>query len=434
MPFQKLQTMKTSEKITIASMLLGPGVAYSFFYLYHAILVVKIGWALLSLLSQKKYKLPVIKQTGPIYLFIVLTALSLLYSHSPAAGLIYGFYLIIGLTIVTQIVSFCPSAYSLRNVYKLMSVVAIIITLIGLAELLTAFRWPFSEYSSFAPYFGREPKDLSHFSDLQIILVSAMPASVYLNPNNFSVFLVIVLPFAFFMHKSSFSRIFIALICVLILSTGSRSCVIAIFVLILIILLFYRLKFVLFAPVIFLFILFLPTLLSDISILKTGIERTSQIFTALTRYITLDISSSDSVSTRGGYITYGLMALKDVYYLGLGAGNSGFILELSNQGVGQISVHNFLMEIFIDYGFLGIILFLISYVYCMISTYRGSKRNLDPFLKNFNSAVFTSLGAFIPATIALSSAIYYFPMWILLGLAIATMRLNKKETNGVKSG
>ena len=54
-------------------------------------------------------------------------------------------------------------------------------------------------------------------------------------------------------------------------------------------------------------------------------------------------------------------------------------------------------------------------------------------LKYYSQSLFLSLIAFIPAAIAGSSTIYFFPMWIMFGFAISVILLSKNDYRAPKS-
>jgi len=56
-------------------------------------------------------------------------------------------------------------------------------------------------------------------------------------------------------------------------------------------------------------------------------------------------------------------------------------------------------------------------------------RNIKNQLSERSTALLLSMIGFIPAAIAASSTIYFFPMWIMLGLSISVINLNNFLTH-----
>ena len=122
----------------------------------------------------------------------------------------------------------------------------------------------------------------------------------------------------------------------------------------------------------------------------------------------------------------GLNAFYNSYGLGIGAGGSVANQEIIGPVAGRFtSMHNFWIELLVEGGiFVAIIIsfWLLSIIYKLFII---SRTTTNQRLKYYSQSLFLSVTAFIPAAIAASSTIYFFPMWIMFGFAISVILLSK---------
>ena len=123
----------------------------------------------------------------------------------------------------------------------------------------------------------------------------------------------------------------------------------------------------------------------------------------------------------------GLNAFYSSYGLGIGAGGTVANQEIIGLVAGRFtSMHNFWIELLVEGGiFVGTIFsfWILSIIYKLFIISRIATNNR---LKYYSQSLFLSMTAFIPAAIAASSTIYFFPMWIMFGFAISVIHLSKK--------
>ena len=114
---------------------------------------------------------------------------------------------------------------------------------------------------------------------------------------------------------------------------------------------------------------------------------------------------------------------------GVGAGGSVAIQEKLGGVDGRItSMHNFWLEVIVDAGILFGVVFLIWYLSLAWKLYLVGLRSKLSHIKYFGKSISLSLIIFIPAAITSSSVIYFLPMWLLFGFAIATLEIESKIT------
>ena len=58
-----------------------------------------------------------------------------------------------------------------------------------------------------------------------------------------------------------------------------------------------------------------------------------------------------------------------------------------------------------------------------------SKNNNKSKIKYYSNSLILTMIAFLPAAVAASSTIYFFPMWIMFGLSIAVIRLGNNRVD-----
>lgn len=110
-----------------------------------------------------------------------------------------------------------------------------------------------------------------------------------------------------------------------------------------------------------------------------------------------------------------LKNLQNSYFIGVGAGNTSLVNYIVGWTEDKISVHNFALEIFCDYGIVG----LVALFTCCLSMVKASIRRLRMDLGRY-SGVIAILVAFIPLSIVVSSLIgkYWFYSFISLVISL----------------
>ena len=147
-------------------------------------------------------------------------------------------------------------------------------------------------------------------------------------------------------------------------------------------------------------------------------------FGIVTLYATGQLDVDNSLRWRLELAKNGIDALIKSKGLGVGAGGSVVIQEKIGGVAGRFtSMHNFWIEILVEAGILFFILFSAWYIAIIINLYK-ILRKIKNQLSIRATAIFLSMVSFIPAALAASSTVYFFPMWIMLGLSIAIINLN----------
>ena len=149
---------------------------------------------------------------------------------------------------------------------------------------------------------------------------------------------------------------------------------------------------------------------------------------AITLYLKGDIDVGGSLEWRRELVDNGIDALVASNGLGVGAGGSVAIQEKLGGVAGRFtSMHNFWIELLVEGGVVFFSLLLLWYGSIIINLFKITKWNRNKKLSYYASSLLLSMIGFIPAAIAASSTIYFFPMWIMFGMAIAVINLYRKN-------
>jgi teichuronic acid biosynthesis protein TuaE len=255
--------------------------------------------------------------------------------------------------------------------------------------------------------------------------MQSCPTGFYGNPNNLAVFMLTILPFFLFLKKT-YLRVFgIFFVFTVIIFTGSRGCFIAFVAGIGIYFLLKnkRLFFTLIISFIVLFV-FSSTIIDSLKESKN--ERISDIaYTgeALITYLSDTDDSGGSISIRQNLIKNGIAEFYKTKGLGVGGGAS-MILHRS-QGMEEGSMHNFWIEILVEGGILMFLLFVFWFVSLTYKLYSVSCSSKDDFIVYVSKSLFLSMCMFSIGCISASSVIYNLTAWLMYGMGIAIIYINK---------
>ena len=413
----------------LSSAIIGVAISFSDIYLFHLILsILTIIWIYKFKENKYRLNLDIFSDNHSKVLLVVLSwyLLSLLWAPSLVLGLKYMFYLICGIIITFSFIYFSKSIEDLNTIFKVLSFFITIEIIIALAESFTSFRMPISSYSSFAMLFGKDPINFSEFGDIFIYSKISPPTGFHWNTNDLAICMIISLPFFLCSNKSSIKIVGALSITTIIIMTASRAAFLGLILIYSLYLILIKKRIGTLSLVwIALFIFFL-----GIQQLRESenprINEVANSIEALTLYLSGEIDVGGSIQWRRELVDNGINAFYNSYGLGIGAGGSVANQELIGPVAGRFtSMHNFWVELLVEGGiFVGILIFfwLSSIIYNLFII---SRTTIDNGLKYYSQSLFLSVTAFIPAAIAASSTIYFFPMWIMFGFAISVILLSK---------
>ena len=415
-------------KFFIISSWLGVSISYSDFYLFHLFLLfTSIIWIIQ--LKENEYKVDLLlfkkNYTLPFFILFAWYVFSLLWTPNIYLGLKYIFYLFCGICICFNVLFFSKKIKNLNSVFNVLSILVIVEIIISLIESFSNFRMPISSYSSIAGLFG---KTLVNHSQIDPILNYSNikpPTGFRWNTNDLAICMVISLPF-FLCSKKTFVKIFgILAISSIVIMTASRA---AFFGLLLIFSLYFLLikkragTLALISIVSFIFIFGMIRLEDSPNPRINDLANT--ISTAIL-YLSGEIDFDGSLQWRRKLVENGLVALSNTYGIGLGAGGSVANQEIIGPVAGRFtSMHNFWIELIVEGG---IVSGVLIYTWILLVIYKlfFITKSINRDLSYYSKCLFLSIIAFLPSSVAASSTIYFFPMWIMFGFAIAVIFLSE---------
>ena len=415
----------------LSSAIIGVAISFSDFYLFHLILsILTIIWIYKFKENKYRLNLDIFSDNHVKVLIIVFLwyLTSLFWTPSLVLGLKYIFYLLCGIIITLSFINFSKNIENLNKIFKILSFFITIEIIIALAESFTSFRMPISSYSSFAMLFGKDPINFSEFGDVLLYSNISPPTGFHWNTNDLAICMIISLPFFLCSNKSSIKIIGVLTITIIIIMTASRAAFLGLILIFSLYLILIKKRIGTLSLVwiaLFIFFLGMQQLRESEN---PRINEVANSIEALTLYLSGEIDVGGSLEWRRELVENGLIAFSNSYGIGLGAGGSVSNQELIGPVAGRFtSMHNFWVELLVEGGVLvGIFIFfwLLSIIYKLFIISRTSRNQK---LEYYSQSLFLSMTGFIPAAIAASSTIYFFPMWIMFGFAISVILLSKNQ-------
>ena len=423
-----------SDNIIIAllsSAVIGVAISYSDLYLFHVLLAcLFITWFYRLKENRYQFNFDTIAENYSFFLFIMLIwyLFSLFWALDTQLAFKYIFYIFCGLIITLNIVGFSFSIDRLNKIFKTLSFFFVLQLLIALLESFTIFRMPISSYSSFSSYFGKE--EINSFASNNILLTTSFvpPTGFHWNTNNLGIAMLITLPFFLCSNRMIFKLFGVISITAITIMTASRAVFLGLIIIycLYLIIIKKRVGTLLFIWITTISLFWGMNQLSDSE--NPRINEVANTIKALSLYIKGDIDIGGSISWRRELVDNGLEGLSKTYGLGLGAGGSAANQEKLGPVAGQFtSMHNFWIELLVEGGIIFALLGSLWYGSIVYNLFIISKTNTNSILKYYSESLFLSMISFIPAAIAASSTIYFFPMWIMFGMAISVISLYKKQ-------
>ena len=422
-----MQLPKLSE-IFIFSCVIGVGISYGDLYLFHLILGSLILFSF-RLLRVNKYKINLNFFTKNylyfLFIFSLWYFLSIFWSINKLYTIQYLFYIFCGVAIVFTVLINFSSKEKLLRALKIAGFTFSLEIILSLLESLTAFRLPISPFSNVVTFFGREPSLQPTLDSFAIPSLIQPPTGFQWNPNDLAITMIMLTPF-FLFSKNNFVKWFaIISISIIIIMTSSRTVLFSMGILFLIYFILYKKQ----LTTLILISLLLSVFFTQIDRLKESnnpqVSDIANTFSAIQDFVNDDIILGQSVSIRRELAFNGIEALKETYGLGVGAGGSIAVQEKIGGVDGRItSMHNFWLELIVDAGIILSFFFFLWYISLTWNLYKlGIQSNNEEF-RYLGRSFSLCMIIFVPAAISASSVIYFLPMWLMLGFAIAIIGLS----------
>lgn len=421
------------DRLFFLSVVLGPAASYSIIYLFHLVLVAKLSRSALLLAAKGAVSIPRGVHWDILFFCIFLGwyMLSILWAQNTTYALRYCAYVGMAALTVFYTVGICSTLPRLQAAFRILAV--LFSFEIGLAVLEGAglIRLPFSPYSSYQVYFGRTPSDLGQFSEQAVDYILGLPTGFFGNPNNLASFLTLILPFFLLHRKWSVRLVGAVSILFVVYMAGARVALITYALVVMFSILLYANGLIRVAVIGGgLVATGLGAGLADI-LKESSIPRVAEVGAIgvavrnmVTGLISGDVASQESVGMRVQLILNGLEALRDSFGLGVGAGGSVTVQELSSNQPGRLtSMHNFWVELLVEGGIAFALIFAGWYISLLWRLWLVGKYSNTPMLRYCGRALLVGFLGFVFGAVGPSSVIYMLPMWMLVGVALATIHL-----------
>ncbi len=425
-------------RLFIVSSFLGLGVSLGPVYLSHLVLVGIVAAGLVTLVRDRG-RLVLPRTASNLHLFLALLLawylVTCLWSPNKDASLRYLCYLAFGCAISWVVVYHAESPSRLTTTINILLAVMGLEIVLALFEALTTLRYPISPQSPLVGYFGREML-LEPWSMDQTTLatVTSYPTGFRWNPNNLATVLNLFLPFVLFRGERWLKAIAALAILVVIVMTSSKMNLAAWMLIVAIYLTFFSKRRGLYAITLALSMAAAVFALPLVShSLEGRIPRTLDEalhgWEAVARFFSDEEYVGDSVTLRRQYLINGLEAIAETNGLGVGAGCSGeemYQKGAISPGASRASLHNYWLEMAVDGGLLLVALFWLWYGYILVRLLQFRKKVSDPSIRYLNSASALSMIGMTVAAMAASSVVYESAMWLIYGVALASINLSLK--------
>lgn len=139
---------------------------------------------------------------------------------------------------------------------------------------------------------------------------------------------------------------------------------------------------------------------------------------------------ADTIDYRQKLIEVSMTVFKQNPLLGSATYRENPLMEVMRQGEGIIDIVNSYINILLEYGLIGLFLFLSIFITALLKTYKITKANVQHEDINLLGRVLTAIIAAIMLTIFTVSSIDYIPWyyWLILGISSAYHRLYARKT------
>ena len=411
----------------IASAVVGVGISYGDFYLFHLLLAIFMFYKS-YLFKKNNYKLKIDFLKSYLAQFLVFMFVWYICSFFWASNYLLAlkciFYIFCGVFIALNIIEFSKTISKFDQIFKVLSYLFCFELAISLLESFFDFRLPISSYSNISSYFGKQEPDFS-LESLMLITALSPPTGFHWNTNDLAIAMSLVLPFFLCSKKIHMKIVGITSISIIIGMTASRAVFLGCILAFCVYLVFIKKKIITLILIWILISLSLLTISEAKNSNNPRINELANSIDALSLYLKGDLDVGGSLVWRSELTKNGLKALKESYGIGLGAGGSVANQERIGPVAGRFtSMHNFWIEILVEGGVFFMVMMFFWYSSIIYKLFKISRSTLNPKLVFYSKSLFLCMVSFVPSAVAASSTIYFFPMWIMFGLSISIINLS----------
>jgi hypothetical protein len=405
---------------------IGPAASVGNVYAFHIVLVAALcSIAPVELFAANRSVRSLPSRYHHLFPFMIgWFALGLIWSWDRHYTLLYLVYLFVGSALSMLVVVYVKT--DLRKFETLLHATGVALLadiVIGLLETFTEMRLPISPYSASNAAYNLDSLSLDAIERL-----SACPTGFQWNPNHYAVGISLVVPFVL-LHQRAWLKIGgLITLSVLIFSSGSRACMVALVVALVAFPIFHRARSGrLVLPIACIgTICFLFAGSGSLGYLAAPNERFGEALgtvEAIKRLISGE-GTGDSIDIRRNLVLNGLTALKQTYGLGVGGGADAYVHQRFG-GVRDIhATHNIWVELLVNGGVILFVPFAIWYWSLARELRRWHLRSAsNRKLSYYCSALSLGLITFLFSAISASTVIYFLPMFLFFGLAISMLNI-----------
>ena len=139
-------------------------------------------------------------------------------------------------------------------------------------------------------------------------------------------------------------------------------------------------------------------------------------------------SGLGSGAVRASISSEGLNLVRESGGLGVGAGNAETRIESLDNFTGVVNVHNWWLEVLVNLGVVGLAFYIAFYLTLFRGQLRAARRSDDPLVRWLGLSGALALLGFVVGSLGPSSVIHFAPMWITFGLGMLTIVLARRPT------
>jgi teichuronic acid biosynthesis protein TuaE len=410
--------------LTIATAFFGPLLAlnnYPGLFAYKILFAVHLI-AFSFLLATKKIELRMLPRLKPYFLFFAVwlgwALLSLLWADNKMDGIYNIWYLFSGLSLASFSAVYIRKGRELKVLTGILVAVFLLVLGVGLWETRTGLHLKTAG----------EVLNLTGYARY-------MPRGFFKNPNDMATYLVLYLPFVYTLARYCCRKLITApLLTVLlpaaglgvflILQSGSRANMLALVPMALAAVVLYfihhRIKALLNTTV-----LLIITVMAYFMLTTSTPEFAywcNRQYRIATHHLSTLQYAGGAESARVVLLKNSINELKDHALMGVGAGNAEeHMKKYRTATFVLLALHNWWLEILVNYGVFVFILYLIFYVKLLYELFLVTVRAGPGILQVLGEGCLLALVAFPIAAISSSSLIYARFMWILFGIALCVV-------------
>ncbi|OZN48656.1 hypothetical protein [Gallibacterium anatis] len=413
------------------SAFLGYSISYRSVYLFH---VISIIFFFYLLFINGKMKKSIVFSLRPFFILLTFSVFSFFWVKDFSHSIYYIFYLLCGAVSIFSVLFLVNDDSSLKKIINILLFLQLLNIVLGFLEASTDFRYPLSPYSSYVTLFGYKQNELlARLNEIELSDFLSKPTAFNYNPNDFGFVFILVFPFFYFCSSRILKCLVIIILFYFIYAIKSKGLVLStiLFFAMLIVESFSKgnkkkkglMSLLFLVAGILTFIFFDQQILELLNNRAFSFVDTFNYFIDNVNSSELESLPQDSTGERTFLYLFGLRQLWLSNGFGLGIG--GITTELIEIDYSMKSFHFFPLELMIDLGIFFFSFILIYYIRILFRLRKIYKTVQDRDIRAITRAALYSLIIIPIASISPSSTIYILPFWLVFGISLSILRLNR---------